>query len=312
MKSIRSLFFVNSLQTRHSCRLRRRKEVPIANAKLIGKLCALLLLPVLATPAVAMDAGIHEKCLKAADYKGCVEALGGVIVDQIRPSTQNIKLNIDTQVSADGNECPGEFAYAGAGYCRRVVCEYAGLLGMGHHPDLAGKGIKCQKGIGQMRWGEWDKEKVRASVNPICPKIPFEVGYQSTCQLATVKGFKFNADSRYNEALQILQALSDANPTNWLAALGVSHELSRRGLLSEALPYARRAYESVPDGENKHLAQITLAVVLHSLTPGDREANILAQKAFNSEPRLRDKQYLTKIQALPSEILVIQSLSKNP
>jgi hypothetical protein len=295
--------------TRHSSRLGRSKEMSIAHAKLIGKLCTLLLLPSAAIPADAMDAGIHEKCIKANDYKGCVEVLGGVIIEQIKPSTQSIKLNIDTQVSADGNECPGEFAYAGGGYCRRVVCDYAGIFGMGHHPDLAGKGMKCQKGIGQMRWGEWDREKVRASVNPACPQIPFEVGYQSTCQLASFKGAKLISDGRRNEALRILQALSDANPSNWQAALNVSYVLFLEGRLSEALPYARKAYESVPEGEYKHLPQIGLAVVLHSLSPGDREATSLARKAFNSEPRLRDKSYLIKLQFAPEAIPAIQSLS---
>lgn len=39
----------------------------------------LLLVPLLtaAEPAMSVEASIHEKCLKATDYKGCVEVMGG-------------------------------------------------------------------------------------------------------------------------------------------------------------------------------------------------------------------------------------------
>lgn len=58
----------------------------------------------LAGPALAqVSQEAHEKCLNAQDYKGCIEILGAVIKNQINPSTRNIKLNIDTQVVADGN-----------------------------------------------------------------------------------------------------------------------------------------------------------------------------------------------------------------
>jgi len=89
--------------------------------KLLPRLGFLLIATSVIAPANAQDppAG-HEQCLKAVDYKGCIEILGGALRNQIKPSTQNIKLNIDTQVASDGNECPSEFAYAGGGYCRRV------------------------------------------------------------------------------------------------------------------------------------------------------------------------------------------------
>ena len=110
------------------------------------KLFLLFASALLIPTANAVEEDIHEKCLKASDYKGCIEVFSGAIKDQIKPGTQSIKLNIDTQVIADGNQCPSEFAYAGGGYCRRVICEYAGLFGAGHHPDLAGKGRNVIKG----------------------------------------------------------------------------------------------------------------------------------------------------------------------
>ena len=94
------------------------------------KLFLLFASALLIPTANAVEEDIHEKCLKASDYKGCIEVFSGAIKDQIKPGTQNVKLNIDTQVIADGNQCPSEFAYAGGGYCRRVVCEYAGYLGL--------------------------------------------------------------------------------------------------------------------------------------------------------------------------------------
>jgi tetratricopeptide (TPR) repeat protein len=264
----------------------------------------------LATPAAALAAPPgHEQCIKASDYKGCIEVFSGAIKNQIQPGTQNIKLNIDTQVAADGNECPGEFAYAGGGYCRRVVCVYGGLFGAGHHPDLAGKGVKCPKGIGQMQWGEWDKERVRASVNPTCPQIPFEVGYQSTCQFATIKGANLISDGREAEALKTLQALSDSNPSNWHAAANVTYLLYKQKRFSDAIVYARRAYESVPDGGYKYLTEINLAIMLYSVNSADQEAIRLAKKAFESEPRLRDIRFLKKRNFAPEAIPVVQALS---
>ena len=167
------------------------------------KLFLLFASALLVPTANAVEEDIHEKCLKASDYKGCIEVFSGVIKDQIKPGTQNIKLIIDTQVVADGNQCPAEFSYAGAGYYRRVICDYAGLFGSGHHPDLAGKGMKCPKGVGQMRWGEWDEEKVRASINPKCPDIPLKNGLQSTCQLIGKKILDIYIDKRYQVVVDL-------------------------------------------------------------------------------------------------------------
>ena len=47
----------------------------------------LLLVPFLtaAQPAMSVEASIHEKCLKAADYKGCVEVMGGASLSSVSP-----------------------------------------------------------------------------------------------------------------------------------------------------------------------------------------------------------------------------------
>jgi tetratricopeptide (TPR) repeat protein len=264
-----------------------------------------------AVPAMAqVSPEAHEKCLKAEDYKGCIEILGAVIKNQINPSTQNIKLNIDTQVVADGNQCPAEFAYAGAGYCRRILCVYGGLFGIGHHPDLAGKGVACHKGRGEMRWGEWDKEKVRASVNPTCPNIPLEVGYQSTCSMINIKGAMLLKDGQYESALKLFKPLSDLSTADWFAASGTTTSFFNMGNYSDALAYARRANDSVSSGVYKYLTEINLAIVLEAIAPGSSEAKLLANNALKKQPRLRDHRYQKEIGITSAELVVLNRLLK--
>ena len=43
----------------------------------VRRLLLLLLFGALGTPAVAVEDSVHQKCLQAADYKGCVEVLSG-------------------------------------------------------------------------------------------------------------------------------------------------------------------------------------------------------------------------------------------
>ena len=44
---------------------------------MVRRLLLLLLFGALGTPAVAVEDSVHQKCLQAADYKGCVEVLSG-------------------------------------------------------------------------------------------------------------------------------------------------------------------------------------------------------------------------------------------
>lgn len=268
----------------------------------------LLVIPALLPARAQVSPVGHEQCLQAADYKGCIEVFSGTLKNHINPSTQNIKLNIDTQVASDGNECPSEFAYAGGGYCRRVKCVYGGLFGTGHHPDLAGKGIKCHKGLGQMQWGEWDKEKVRASVNPACPNIPLEVGFQSTCQMSGIKGSRFAEDGRYEDALKVLRPLSDANTKDWIAATNAAYSFFQTGNYADAVIYARRADESLSSGEYKYLTEINLAIMLEAQESGSSEAKQLAARALKKQPRLRELSFLREKKFAPLAIPMVSRL----
>lgn len=121
-----------------------------------------------------VDPKVHKLCLDAKDYHGCVKAMTG---DPGSPQTV-IQENFDAGLRASGNSCPEFYAYAGAGWCRKVVCSWS--LGFSKHdPSLAGKGMKCPGGQ-TLSWVP-DTE-IRASIDPSCPNKPMEIGYQSTCQ----------------------------------------------------------------------------------------------------------------------------------
>ena len=255
------------------------------------KLFLLFASALLIPTANAVEEDIHEKCLKASDYKGCIEVFSGAIKDQIKPGTQNVKLNIDTQVIADGNQCPSEFAYAGGGYCRRVVCEYAGLFGTGHRPDLAGKGFACDKGRGQMRWGEWDKEKVRASVNPECPDISLKIGWQSSCHIVGKSILDKYVDKNYQEVIAASEKYPEAlnipmTRTIYGAALWYSNQRD------EAVrQYVRAAKEITASDKNPWLVWVSTAAGLYSQDPLSSDAIVFAKKALENEPKLADSSF---------------------
>ena len=95
---------------------------------------------------------VHEKCLKAADYAGCVQVNSSV-------------------AEVDGNACPPGYAYAGDNACKEVVCRYTNL----HSPLHAGRMWKCEK------WGPTImrlQPAVRSAMvnDPACPAGKPEVG----------------------------------------------------------------------------------------------------------------------------------------
>ena len=51
----------------------------------VRRLFFLLLFGALGTPAVAVEDAVHQKCLQAADYKGCIEVMGGAAASTISP-----------------------------------------------------------------------------------------------------------------------------------------------------------------------------------------------------------------------------------
>jgi len=171
------------------------------------------------------------------------------------------------------------------------------------------KELNVTKGRARCNGGEWDKEKVRASVNPACPNISLEVGFQSTCQISSMKGAKLAEQGRYEEALKLLMPLSDANTKDWVAAVNATYSLFQSGNYAEAVVYARRADESISSGEYKYLTEINLAIMLEAMEPGNAEAKATAARALEKQPRLRDLDFLKEKGFASSSIPILKKLT---
>ncbi len=128
-----------------------------------------LLLGLTSTVQAAVDPEIHKLCLKASDYKGCVEAQSGEV--KSKPN------------SLIANSCPPSFAYNGAGYCRKFVC-----TDWGKEVAILKRKHVCKRpflGIGRTRvvWVNFglDKKIAPAFHNPLCPNRETGLGWGSTC-----------------------------------------------------------------------------------------------------------------------------------
>tara|TARA_X000000950_G_scaffold199506_1_gene240246 strand:- start:751 stop:1218 length:468 start_codon:yes stop_codon:yes gene_type:complete len=127
-----------------------------------------------------IDRDIAEMCMKAVDFKGCVETISGGSIQK--------RMSIDQGVSiSEGNSCPQGYAYIGESKCQVVRCKYAwhGLGdARGNEPLIAGKSDwKCTFdllfGNGILRLG--------ASIVPVtndskCPDGNPALGWNSTCE----------------------------------------------------------------------------------------------------------------------------------
>ena len=118
-----------------------------------------------------VDPEIHQLCLQAADYRGCVEAQAGT-PDYL------------------GNKCPENHAYVGEGKCQRVYCDWVGLGGGHHEPLVAGKSSwrcgnnynfwKDELQVGILRLGA----TVKVEQTSDCPSIAPQEGWNSSCEHA--------------------------------------------------------------------------------------------------------------------------------
>jgi hypothetical protein len=114
----------------------------------------------------AVDPAVHQACLSATDYAGCVKVQTGG-VGTTETATEKF------------NSCPGDFRYAGGGNCVSWDC-FAGFGAGGHNQELAGKDSGCRGG-GVMRW---TNDTAKAFFDPSCPDTTFEIGWRSTCSMA--------------------------------------------------------------------------------------------------------------------------------
>ena len=126
-------------------------------------------MPVSAAGEVAPE--IHQLCVQAADYRGCVETQAGT------PEYL-------------GNKCPENYAYVGEGKCQRVYCDWVGLGGGHHEPLVAGKSTwrcgnnynfwKDELQVGILRLGATAKVEQTSD----CPSIAPQEGWNSSCEHA--------------------------------------------------------------------------------------------------------------------------------
>lgn len=103
---------------------------------------------------------IHEKCVTAADYEGCVRI--------------NLKIS-----KIDGNACEPGFAYQGQDTCVEVLC----MQGRSQHAAIiAGKMWTCTKQPGDVFIHILDTGKSSDMIyDSSCPKGKPEIGWSSTC-----------------------------------------------------------------------------------------------------------------------------------
>ena len=129
-------------------------------------------LPAFAAGDVAPE--IHDLCIKAADYRGCVEAQKG------KPEYL-------------GNKCPTGYAYMGSGNCQKVDCKYKWwarleTIESKHEPLIAGKSTwKCPS---KFVWGTIHTGVMGlGAISPItqskdCPSVEPKIGWNSSCEHA--------------------------------------------------------------------------------------------------------------------------------
>ena len=122
-------------------------------------------------PNSKVDKDVHNLCLKAQDYAGCVKL-------------QSVKLD---QPKAVGNSCPIGYAYVGQNACLEVTCDRGGFrtLASGHDPRLGGKGWACRPrwdtSGGSLNFGGAIDSKELA-FDERCPSIEPQVGRNNSCQ----------------------------------------------------------------------------------------------------------------------------------
>ena len=137
-----------------------------------------LLLPLLTALALPtavnaeVDPKVHNLCLTATDYIGCVKAQSGFI--------NQSRITVDEGLAVSkGNACPANMAYIGGGTCQRIMCSRSAFgPKFGRHDQLIkDKGWVC-KGGGLLKL---DIATAKAFNNPNCPDKEPEAGWNSSC-----------------------------------------------------------------------------------------------------------------------------------
>ena len=132
--------------------------------------------------ATEVDTKIHQLCIEAKDYAGCVRAMKG--------DTSSRVVNSQGADIAEGNKCTAGYAYIGGGNCQDVTCQYPSSP-LGHDKLVAGLKDKNGKDVWKCKYDPWvygagnlrlTGAVTRATQDPNCPDGEPRLGYNSTCQ----------------------------------------------------------------------------------------------------------------------------------
>ena len=157
--------------------------------KLLPRILTTSILLMSSYPAVAqgVEPKVHQMCVEAKDYAGCVRAM---TTNVSAPPVQRL-INSQGADIAEGNQCPAGWAYVGGGNCQEVKCVYNTATGLGfdtgHDQRVAGKSNwRCK---GSFWYGAGVMQLVgnaRTSINPDCPPGEPKIGYNSTCTASSL------------------------------------------------------------------------------------------------------------------------------
>lgn len=117
---------------------------------------------------------VIDKCMKAADFEGCVNVMTGKSSKPAQSSETKITVDLD-KIRNTGNMCPSGFGYIGGGYCEQINCVRGGN---GHDPRLGGKGHSCSSRFNLIFTGN----TVRATTDERCPFVEPELGRRASCE----------------------------------------------------------------------------------------------------------------------------------
>ena len=200
---------------------------------LLRLLASIVLISPIGPIAEASDVApeIHKTCIKAVDYRGCVEAQAG--------TPQYL-----------GNKCPSNHAYTGEGYCQRVYCDWVGLGGGHHEPLIAGKSTwrcgnnynfwKDELQVGLLRLGATVKVQKTSS----CPSVAPKKGWNSSCEHAKENWRAIEAEAKRPKCSSKLAPFEcdwnsylNANPAikKWAEANPAAAEQQRIKLIADPL-----------------------------------------------------------------------------
>ena len=125
-------------------------------------LFAPLIFTLLSPVQAGIDPEVHELCLRATDYRGCVAAQSG--------ETPELRV-IEGKTEITGNRCPFKYVYVGGGQCQNLTCNMkAWNKNLAH---LYGRGV-CIKTLFGEQSIQLGDVTAKATFDPKCPdKEPY-------------------------------------------------------------------------------------------------------------------------------------------